>query len=197
MAWEFTLDNGSTGVDAGFGFNSGLDYGSSSAFGVTLPDSAPSFDISSSFQNAYDFAPQLSLFPTSADSQFSSPSGSSSPPVVPENKDPSGGTDWTRILTSPAVLSALVTSGAGLIGGLNNMSLQKEALKAAEEQKKMNQMLELAKLKYQLLSKGGGRSSGARGGSGSNRAQDLQNQYSASQASGYGSLGNNLASIYR
>ncbi len=119
--------------------------------------------------------------------------GASLTPSPAPSNEQSG---WTRALTSPAVLSALVTSGAGLIGGLNNMNLQKEALKAQEEQKKMNQMLELAKLKYQLLSKGGGRSSGSRGG-GSNRAQDLQNQYSANQASGYSSLGNNLASIYR
>jgi hypothetical protein len=103
---------------------------------------------------------------------------------------------WEKILTNPGVLGAAITSGAGLIGGMSRLNAEKEAVKAQQEQQKMNQMLELAKLKYQLLSKGGGRASGAGGGS-QNRAQDIQNQFSANQASGYQSLGNNLAATYR
>lgn len=96
--------------------------------------------------------------------------------------------------TNPAVLSAAITSGAGLFKGMNELSLQKEALKKAEEDKKMNQMLELAKLKYQLLGKGG--SSGRRSGGGSNRSADINAGYSRQQSNGYQALGQQLSNIY-
>lgn len=105
-----------------------------------------------------------------------------------------GGKSFTDSLTSAPVLGALITSGAGLIGGMNTLDQQKNALKAQQEQVKMNQMLELAKLKYQLLGKGAG--GGRRAGGNSNRAADQDAQFSRGQSSGYNQLGANLASIY-
>lgn len=107
------------------------------------------------------------------------------------------GSSFTKALLSPSVLGAIVTSGAGLLGGLSSLSAQQEQLKAAKEQQKMNQMLELAKLKYQLMGKGGGGSRRSGSSGGANRGEQVNAQYSANQASGYAQLGNNLSSIYR
>ena len=109
--------------------------------------------------------------------------------------------NWYDAFLSPAVLGAAITSGAGLLGNLNALDIQKEQLKTAQEQQKMNQLLELAKLKYQLLGKGastssGRRSSGRGGGSGAANSA-LNTQLSANLASGYQNLGNSLSSIYR
>lgn len=107
---------------------------------------------------------------------------------------------WYSALLSPSVLGAMVTSGAGLLGGLGQMDMQKQQLAAAAEQRKMNQLLELAKLKYQLLGKGASGSSGRRGGGaggGADPRQAINAQASAALASGYQNLGGNLASIYR
>lgn len=103
---------------------------------------------------------------------------------------------WYSAFLTPGVLGAVVTSGASLLGGMSNMNLQKQQMKAAEEQRKMNQMLELAKLKYQLMGKGGSGGRRASGG-GSNKSQAIDQQASAQMAAGYQNLGGNLASIYR
>lgn len=97
---------------------------------------------------------------------------------------------------NPSILSAAITSGAGLLQGMNNMNIEEQRLKASADQVKMNQMLELAKLKYQLMNKGAGTS--RRGGSGSALAkQQLEAQLANNLASGYQNLGTNLASIYK
>jgi hypothetical protein len=123
--------------------------------------------------------------------------GSNPSPGLKDPKQDNSKPFWQN----PAFLAAAIQSGAGLLGGMNQMDLQKAALKAQQEKEKMNQMLELAKLKYQLLGKGGsggGRRSGGKGGSGGmSAAQQLQAQYSAQQSSGYNSLGNTLSGIYR
>lgn len=109
------------------------------------------------------------------------------------------GGGFGKALLSPSVLGAIVTSGAGLLQGMNQMDIQKQQLKAAEEQRKMNQMLELAKLKYQLLGKGGSGGSGRRygGSGGANPSAAINAQASANLANGYQALGGSLSSIYR
>lgn len=117
----------------------------------------------------------------------------------PSNGGPNGGKGFLGSLLSPSVLGAAITSGAGLLGGLSAMDAQKQQLAAAKEQQKMNQLLELAKLKYQLMGKGagtGGRRSGAGGASGPT-PQQINAQASQQLSSGYQNLGGNLASIYR
>jgi hypothetical protein len=113
----------------------------------------------------------------------------------PRNYDDNQGGGILKSLLSPSVLGAAITSGAGLLGGLNQMDMQKQALKAQEEQKKMNQLLEMAKLKYQLLGKGA--SGGGRRSGGANPSVGINQQASAQLASGYQNLGGNLASIYK
>ncbi len=99
---------------------------------------------------------------------------------------------------SPGVLAAMIQSGSGLLAGMSNLDVQKQAIAAAKEKEKMNQMLELAKLKHSLMGKGGsgGRRSGG-GGSSVDPRTAINAQYSANQVSGYNSVGNNLANIYR
>lgn len=126
---------------------------------------------------------------------------SGNPGATPGTLGKPGEKPWYSSLLSPSVLGAMVTSGAGLLGGLNQMDMQKQAIAAAKEKEKMNQLLELAKLKYQLLGKGasggGGRRSGGAGSGGANPSGAINAQASAQLASGYQGLGNNLASIYR
>lgn len=106
---------------------------------------------------------------------------------------------WTDSFLSPSVIGAAITSGAGLLKGMSDMDLAKQNMQSQKEQQRLNQLLELAKLKYQLLGKGGssggsGRRSG--GGGGTDPRQAINQQASAQLASGYQNLGGNLASIY-
>lgn len=117
---------------------------------------------------------------------------------IPGVTKPAGGPADKPWYTNPNVLGAAITAGSGLLGGLSQMNMQKQAIKAQEEQRKMNQMLELAKLKYQLLGKGASGSSGGRRGSGGpDPRQAINSQASAQLSNGYQALGGNLASIYR
>jgi hypothetical protein len=113
-------------------------------------------------------------------------------------KDKNDDKPWYSSLLTSDVLGAAITSGAGLLQGMSKMEMEKQQLKAAEEQRKMNQMLELAKLKYQLMGKGAGGGGRRSGGSGAaNRAQAIDLQASNNLAAGYQNMGNSLASIYR
>lgn len=149
----------------------------------------------SDYKPGYDYS--------SVDDQFGGYSESFGDPFKPAEQGNSntpgkpGDKPWYSSLLSPAVLGAMVTSGSSLLGGLSSLNAQKEQQKAAQEQQKMNQLLELAKLKYQLLGKGAKTSGGRRSGGGSSSGQNADAQASAQLANGYQSLGNNLSSIYR
>lgn len=105
---------------------------------------------------------------------------------------------WYDAFLSPSVIGAAITSGAGLLKGMSDMDIAKQNMQSQKEQQRLNQLLELAKLKYQLLGKGGSSGSGrSYRGSGANPAQAINQQASAQLASGYQNLGGNLASIYR
>jgi len=119
-----------------------------------------------------------------------------STPAATNTPKPEDGKSFWDSLTSPNVLGAAITAGAGLFGGMSNLNAQKEAMKAAQEEKKMNQLLELAKLKYQLMGKGAG--GGGRGRSGgASKAGQIDAQYSNALASGYNTVGGNIAATYR
>jgi hypothetical protein len=100
---------------------------------------------------------------------------------------------------NPNLLGAGITAGAALFQGMGNQSIQKQQLKAAEEARKMNNLLELAKLKNQILMKGSSGSGGRRasGGGGSGQAEAVDRQYSTNKISQLSNLGANLANIYR
>jgi hypothetical protein len=98
--------------------------------------------------------------------------------------------------TNPNVLSAGITAGAGLFGGMSQLNVQKQQLKASAEEKKMNNLLELAKLKNQILMKGSSGSGSGRGG-GAGKAEAVDRQYSTNKINQLNNLGSNLGSIYK
>ena len=119
-----------------------------------------------------------------------------SAPTATNTPTPQDGKSFWDSLTSPNVLGAAITAGAGLFGGMSSLNAQKEAQKAALEERKMNQLLELAKLKYQLMGKGAG--GGGRGRSGgASRSSQIDAQYSGALANGYNTVGGNIAATYR
>lgn len=120
------------------------------------------------------------------------------PDNVSNNPNVKPGKSFLDSFLSPSVIGAAITSGAGLLNGMSAMDIQKQNLKAQAEEKKMNQLLELAKLKYQLMGKGASGSSGRKGGGAKGpTAQEINAQYSGNLASGYTGLANNLSSVYR
>lgn len=160
--------------------------GSGDIGGMDISDYKPGYDYSSIDDELGGYS-----------ESFGQSLGGSSP-GSPGTPGKPGEKPWYSALLSPSVIGAMVTSGAGLLGGMNQMDMQKQALAAAKEREKMNQLLELAKLKYQLLGKGASGSSGRRsGGAGADPRQAINAQASAQLASGYQNLGGNLASIYR
>lgn len=117
-------------------------------------------------------------------------------PNAPTKVEPSA----APFYTNPNLLGAAITAGAGLFQGMSALDVQKQALKAQQEKDKMNNLLELAKLKNQILMKGssgsgGGRRAGGSGGAG--QAEAVDRQYSANKISQLSSLGANLANIYK
>lgn len=94
---------------------------------------------------------------------------------------------------NPNVLAAIITSGASLTGGLAKLGLEEDALKAQKEKEKMDNLLGLAKLKYQLMGKGSG-GGGGRGSGGSGSADQARN--SANKVTQFNNLGSTLAGIY-
>jgi len=124
------------------------------------------------------------------DGDYSSFAGASSPAL---SKPDSKGA-W---YTNPNLLGAGITAGAGLFGGMAKLDADKQNLKAQQEQSKMNNLLELAKLKHQILMKGSGGSGRGRGSGGANRSEDLDRGHSANKINQLSNLGANLSNIYR
>ena len=143
----------------------------------------PSYDFSmpDSFSTGYQ-APSLSL--------DSVPSMTPTPTSTQDS-----GKSWLDSLTSPNVLGAAITAGAGLFGGLSQIDQQREAQKSAQEQQKMNNLLELAKLKYQLT-KGGTGSGRASGGSRGPTRGEIDAQYRSALANSYNTVGSGIAGVY-
>lgn len=63
--------------------------------------------------------------------------------------------DWSNVgdkilsaVSNPSVISAGLTAGAGLFSGLQQIDANKQAQQLTAEQQKLNQLLEVAKLRY-------------------------------------------------
>lgn len=179
-----------TGLFDGGGYTAGdptSSVGQSVLGDIDIDNSGTIGDMSiGDYQPGYDYS--------SLDSSFGDPFTLSNTPT-PTNKPGNNSPSWWQ---SPAVLGAAITSGAGLLGNLNSLNAQQSALKAQQEQQKMNQLLELAKLKYQLMGKGA-KTSGGRRASGPSgpTPQQINAQYSGNLVSGYNNVGSNLAALYR
>lgn len=160
-------------------------FSSSDTSGNTLTDSAPVF---------YGDNPNPTGIPTVADGSdfdYSILSGGVDP--TPDSKDKG---PW---YTNPSVIGAGITAGAGLFSNMSALDQKDRDTKAALEQQKMMNLVELAKLKNSILAKqaagsGGGRSGG--GGSGTAQA-DKERANSVNQVNAYNNLGSTLAGIYK
>ncbi len=158
--------------------------------GYTLPDSAPSFDTPSDFGSGYSPSTPQDMFTLGPIGG----GGFSTPVTTPTPEQPER--SWTDSLTNPNVLGAAITAGAGLFGGMSRLNAEKEAQKASQEQQKMNNLLELAKLKYQLT-KGGGGSGRGSGGARRPTQAEIDAQYRNSMAGSYNSVGSGIAGAFR